>query len=556
MSLQASTSSRCMRTGSEVSTLIRSLGKAVTIHGPRTPADIASFEASFSLQLPPDYRQFLLDFGALLAPQLAILGLGRTETTGFPVSAILLLLRVKHLQFPMSMLPVEDLGNGHLACLDCSPGRSGNSPVFDFDLGAGATTGHPQLAACFWDYLYARLKNVETQSRTPAQGDQDNEKALAVLEQHVHDYQAAFDYDHAKGGKLPRNTDWRPYRYCIQDVLFGATVVRHWPEGNCLDVDVFLAAYIPEYDRLAGAQALAAFLLSEAYKCGGSMEIRFTKNVEGGRVPHGLQELAGRYRLSFPTATSGRIAPAEAKALYAALTGFSQPLQEKISALEQDGKVTMARCCYVVHHGMWTKEQVEMIVLGSQRPESVLAGAAQPEQYHLYMHDLLHARAALLAGLLDLRLAKRDRQAEDGTPYDLEDDVRPLTIDFDERLYARRYESTEDLPLPAWQHGRGQAAMIRTGRAIQVLVRGRDAADLRFNLGMDIKTAQAAREQSGLPTFLLVPGDFVFLPERLRTVLVGLVETAQVGLLVCPESTLGLDADAAARLARSRVLRQ
>ncbi len=102
---------------------------------------------------------------------------------------------------------------------------------------------------------------------------------LSVLEKHVHAYQERYEYDHGKGGTVPRNHDWRPYRYCIQDVLFGAVVVRHHRDGHHLVVDVLLPAAIEGYEPDAGAHALILFVLAEAYKCGGTMEIEFTENV-------------------------------------------------------------------------------------------------------------------------------------------------------------------------------------------------------------------------------------------------------------------------------------
>ena len=55
---------------------------------------------------------------------------------------------------------------------------------------------------------------------------------------HVEESPYRLNYNHAAGDKLPRNHIWRPYRFCVQDVLFGATVVRHAREHNCLEVDV------------------------------------------------------------------------------------------------------------------------------------------------------------------------------------------------------------------------------------------------------------------------------------------------------------------------------
>ena len=131
------------------------------------------------------------------------------------------------------------------------------------------------------------------------------------------------------------------------------------------------------------------------------MEIRFTPDVEGGKIPEQLQELASRYAISFQGITRGRISAKEAKALYSALTGFSAVFQQRLNQMEAEGRVKMVRACYVVHHGVWTREQVEMILLGSEHPDRILSGGALPDQRHLYQHDLLHSRAAVMVDILD-----------------------------------------------------------------------------------------------------------------------------------------------------------
>lgn len=538
--------SRCVRTFTEVSSLLKSLGKDIMHCGPRTSAEIQAIEHSFSLQLPPDYRQFLGNYGAVVGKGVNILGLSDSQRTGIPLGDAILLLRLAHPAMPLELVPIEDLGNDRFACLVC---QQTSSPVVEVNIAQPLPVEQlPELAPCFRDYLFNRLSK-------PQPPPVNEGRAWAVLEKHVAEYQAKHEYDHAKGGKLPRNFEWRPYRFCIQDVMFGTTVVRHKREENCLEVDVFLTADIPEYDPLAGAQALAAFLLSEAYKCGGTMEIQFTREVENHRVPGKLQELADRYKVQLGHVTEGRILPGEAKALYAALTGFSAELQTRINALERAGQVTMARACYVVHHGVWTKEQVEMIVLGSERPESVLGGLSQPEQRHSYYHDLLHARAALLGGALDRRLAKRERRTDDGTSYDLEDDILNVQVSFDGEIYAKHYVCDEEIHLP-WLNLARETVQLPARVPCWVFVRARDVADAQLHLAEDLQAAQAWFTRHQQPTFILVPNDFALLPQKKVDELAARAAAAHIGLMVCPETITSLDADAAERLARSRVLRK
>lgn len=551
-----SLSQPCVTTQKEISNLIKSLKGTVITGGPHRSEQINAIEKSFNVKLPSEYRLFIGNFGSIWTPSFVIFGLGDHKKTGLPVTEALLLFRLSHIGAPKNLIPIEDIGEGCFACLVVSDEKYPFSPVVGYDIENPTPLADlPKLSNCFSDYLFTRLNTLIPEDNQSPEDDEITQ-AWSVFEKHILKYHKDHQYDHATGGKLPRNHEWRPYRYCIQDVLFGVVVVQHLREANCLNVDVFLTAEIPEYGPLAGAKALASFLLSEAYKCGGTMEIRFTNEVENGKVPQELQLLAEQYDVVFEQDKLGRISPAEAKALYAAVTDFSPPLQEKINQLEKAGRVKMARACYVVNHGVWTKEQVEMIVLGSEFPDSVLGGMSQPDQWVRYQHDLLHARAALLTGMFE-RLLEQRIQEQDGIDFDLEDDRRHLEVTFDGEQYTKRYLSQDPMPLPSgWLHGVDGEREIPERTPFHVLIRARDVADLHWHLSRDIQQAINLHQQTGEPAFILLPNDFYSLTQDIKDKAVVLAQSGQVGLLICPDSVLAFDAEAAQKLARSRVLRQ
>jgi len=490
-------------------------------------------------------------------PTISILGLEDKKFDNLSLEVTLQAFRLADVDVPPELCPIQFLEDKSFACLVCDLSqRAKYTPVVAFKLHAPRPISELELlAGCFRDYLYDQFMLLKQADDPIVPQDEPVDEGWENFEKHVREYQRKFEYDHAKGGKLPRNHDWRPYRYCIQDVVFGLLVVAHNREGNWLDIDVFLTADVPEYGPFAGALALTSFILSEAYKCGGTMEIHFTKQVEGGQVPQELQDLARQYEITFSQAQSGKILSSEAKALYAALTDFSPSLQQKINELEQVGRMKMARACYVVNHGVWSKEQVEMIVLGSEQPDSVLSGQAQPHQRHLYLHDLLQARAALLGGMLDRILSQHQRVSDSGVAYDMEDDVRSLTISFDGEVYAKQYHSDEEVPLP-WLYPDNQTREVSAGMTFNVLIRARDAADLQLHLAADVKQADDYRQKTQQPTLVLLPNDFMVLPDSFRQKIHQQAQTAQIGLMVCPDSVLTFDAEATQKLARSRILRQ
>lgn len=263
--------------------------------------EIGKSEKRLGFLLPDEYKKFILQYGCVVKGDFAVFGLGTPRYLLPNIESAFFLAHSYCFDDPPSiLLPFYMIKKGVFACLNCSPETKSSQVIFWDTSKPCADQNIFELAETFGEYLF-RVTSEFNYRRI----------SFSTLEKHIKEFAAAHKYSHADGGKLPSNHEWRPYRFCIQDVLFGATVVKHHREGNCLQVDVFLTANIPEYEHLAGSRALTAFLLSEAYKCGGSMELRFTNNVEGGQIPEELCELAQEYGINF--AQKNRISPADPK---------------------------------------------------------------------------------------------------------------------------------------------------------------------------------------------------------------------------------------------------
>jgi hypothetical protein len=509
--------------------------------GPGSEDDISSFEETFGVRLPEDFYDFLREHGALrFSGNFHILGLGDSSRVGPSVEDVTLLLRLEW-GMPGNFVPIEDLGGNAFACLNCDKLDYGT--IWKITRNKEATESKPEfLARSFTSYFLERLNAPKNKAS----------HAMEILRGHIQEYQRKFNYDHSRGGKLPRNHDWRPYRFCIQDVVFGSTVVRHSKEHNCLEVDVFLPAEIPNYEPLAGARALTTFLLSEAFKCGGSMEIRFTDKVTNHKIPEALRELANRSGVAI--ANSNTIAPDEAKLLYLALTAFSVDLQERIQSLESSGKLNSVRACYVVHHGIWTREQVEMIVLGSAVPDVVLSGTVQPHERHLYQHSILHARSALLAGGLDRYLRQKKRSSDGEKTIELEDNLREFSARFQAASNSLVFQSNEPLVMP-WLR-QEQQVEIPANIPLIVIVRARDEIELVRHFEADLVTAERIIAETNQPVFVLVPADFRALPKSIMARFERKMKSIGIEAMISPEFVANLDSEAAQKLARSRIIRQ
>ncbi len=398
------------------------------------------------------------------------------------------------------------------------------------------------------------------------------ERALTRYQQVVNER----PHERTPGGKLPRATETRPYRFCVQDVVLAIWTMEHRKDEADISVDVFLTSEVYEegtrqggyYDELEGATAATLTILSEAYRVGIPLRVQFGKTVEDGRVPLDIMRLAVRHGIGLAHALKGRIEAEEGRELYLALTGFRPPLRHAIDLLARQGLMSPERAAFIVHHGVWSLPEVEGIILSSTYPDLVLSGDVMPEQRHLYQHVLTHSRLALMGGLLDRSLMNRDDEEARLQPgsktlgLDVEDDERDLDIRTFANFHAREYvqgpfeadDNSDAVPLPNWECERMR---LQPGERFSVLLRPRVAASLAVHLREDIEQAVVRRDTELKPKVVAVavPFDFHDLDPARQESFRQTAAARGVVLMVCPETTRSLDQMAQKKMVASRIKR-
>lgn len=378
--------------------------------------------------------------------------------------------------------------------------------------------------------------------------------AFDVLERHINQLEKNF----LAQGKRPRDKDWYPVRFAVRDVILAWVVARLDVKNNVMEVDVYLT-YDPKESipGWSGTKFAAVYILSQAYKSGSSMGIRFTKNVESGTVPVDVVDMAEDYGvvLGVEHIHNGVITPKEARQLYIALTEFSSEAQRKVMELSLADKVSPERICYMVHHLTYTKGEMESLLLGTEFPENILLGKVTPEEYLLYQDVVLRSRDVVLGGMLDRMLLLKEVVDEDGKVVDLEGNDRRISIGFDPRFFAKVYGIEEETPIP-WTVYRD--LVVRAGERLVVLVRARDWADFEYYFAQDLEAIQAMKEsyaEGSTHFFMLVPRNVLELKEPILESY--RVRLARIGatLMICPESVALLDQDVRRRLRESETMR-
>jgi len=378
------------------------------------------------------------------------------------------------------------------------------------------------------------------------------EQALGRFEEHVRE----FDSKYLSKGEIPKDYGFRPYRFCVRDAVLGLAVVKYGRREDLLVVDVCLTADPPQFPPHSGTKIVMISLLCEAFKCGAKLEIKFTENVEGGRVPFAVYKLARHLGVTLSHIDEGHISPAEARQLFMVFISFSAASSQKLMQLAVEEKVSPERVCFMVHNGVWELPEMESILLGSGQPERIILGTSLPEVRALYLNDLLFARAALLGSFLDRKLARRERGDEEQV-LELEGDARRFGISFDPAFYAKIYSAEEPLLVPWIEE---DESWVPAGGRIVAMVRARTVADIELHFEDDLATAAKMMESYGRQKenffYLLYPRDFRDLPQDVKESITESLRGIGVGPMICPEMAEKLDVDAAKRLEKARVIRR
>lgn len=356
-------------------------------------------EALLDVSLPLSYVRFLSEDGPIIINGLPILGLPISPdiTSVWGATELLKCWRPDLKPDPKYFVAIRLLDSRAL-CLDLRGDPKDDAPLVEVHLQEAAKPPR-QVHESFKKYIE---KCNADQKRVEIALDQLEKRRLESGEQ--------AGYNHKGGGKFPRSNRWRTLRSCVHDQVVGLTAIRYKRELNGLLVDVFIATDHPSYEAGNGVRALTMLILSDAYRNGGSMGLTFTPNVNRGKVPDELVDLAKEYGISLEHASEGKISHDEATNLFASLIGLPLDIKDLTHNLEISGVITLEGLSFVIASGIWTIEEATWILKNSPRPEGTIFGNDLPENRLLYLESLSYGRAALAISRLQERILEELRQ--------------------------------------------------------------------------------------------------------------------------------------------------
>ncbi|MDI6623094.1 MAG: hypothetical protein QME55_00050 [Brevundimonas sp.] len=342
----------------------------------------------------------------------------------------------------------------------------------------------------------------------------------------VHAIAEGYRKEYVAEDRRPRGGVQRPIQLACQNVIIGLATVQHEPRFDGLRVDNYLTCEAPHLAAHEANRAMLALVLCDAFQNGGTMEIRF-----GRDIPPALRRYARSLGLPAGEQERGTLTPEESRRLFMAVTPMPDDLRARCAVLMDRGVLAPERLCYTLMSGVWSTVELDFILATTPRAPSILMGGCDRTDRSARLAESETCRAALMVGMFMRRLGSQDKAA--GGPEGVrvfEDRADRVLFTVLDSYGAVAVEGGSAMP---WSTA--AAAEPAAGRPMIVVPRGlptpADEAILR-KLAADFPAADVA---------LLVPTDLADLL------------TAEVPCIRCPDGLAELDQQIEGRLRSLRI---
>src|ERR1035437_1867615 len=275
--------------------------------------EILFVESELQIQVPNSYKDFLLSKGHDVAFGLPILGIPTTKDLSSVVGATSVLRAMRpELKNYLAIRVIDD----RFLCLDLTKGNHIDVPLVEITI---SSTEQPTTVHNSFDgYL-----NESEQSKKQI------EYGLRRIK-NLYSNRLVREYAHNENeGKVPfKARDWRVHRCCVHDLVVGLTAFKYNETFNGIEVDVFITTDHPDYEEGHGTKAIMTLILSDAYRNGTSMEVRFTRfdSKERTRVanniPRNLVHTLNSFGIKLQKQGEGIITHDESINIFSSLLGI------------------------------------------------------------------------------------------------------------------------------------------------------------------------------------------------------------------------------------------
>lgn len=285
---------------------------------------------------------------------------------------------------------------------------------------------------------------------------------VIVLDEVGPAYQRAFlDND-----KRPRDFIVRPVRIACQNVIVAMAAFNQDSAFDGLGVVAWQTCEVPHVATNEANRALTALMLCDAFKSGGTMEIRFDRparatglhgEIKGhpeGRVPAALRRFGRTVGVELGREDPKAISPAEARSLYRAVTPMPPDLVARVDVATAYEGIAPEQLFFALMTGTWHPLELDFMLATSHRTASIVGGGAKWEDRLARQAETELCRGGLMASMLFSRLNNRDSAGDSGGVRVLEDNRQGVEWHIDPDTASVEYANIDaSAPLPWCAHG-------------------------------------------------------------------------------------------------------
>jgi hypothetical protein len=291
-----------------------------------------------------------------------------------------------------------------------------------------------------------------------------------VLDQIGPAYQKVFlDHD-----KRPRDFVVRPVRIACQNVVVALAAFAQDSAFDGLGIVAWQTCEVPHVATHEANRALAALMLCDAFKSGGTMEIRFDRpaRVQDGdsvttfdghpehKVPASLRRYGRTVGVELGADDPAAISPAEARSLFRAVTPIPDDLQGRVDFATANEGIAPERLYYALMTGTWHPLELDFMLATTMRTASIVSGGWSWKDRPTRQAESEVCRAGVMASMLFNRLNNRDSAGDADGVRVLEDDRQGVVWHVDSDFASVEFANL-DITRPLPWCGYGPAAAVR-----------------------------------------------------------------------------------------------
>ena len=252
----------------------------------------------------------------------------------------------------------------------------------------------------------------------------------------------AYEDSHLQKEKRPRDYVVRPVRIACQNVIVALAAITQDSSFDGLSVPAWQTCEVPHVATHEANRALAALMLCDAFQNGGTMEIRFDRDVriiKDGKpityhghpekqVPASLRRFGRTVGVMLGAEDPGAITPAEARELFLAITPMPAELRGRVDYAVAHRGITPERICFLLLSQVWREIELDYLLGTTARSPSILGGGAAWTDRAARQAESEVCRGAVTAGMICRRFNAPDAAASDtGEVRVIEDRTKGVT---------------------------------------------------------------------------------------------------------------------------------